>query len=333
MSTGLLPKGDDPSPWHPGEVALQRSVGVVDRMDARGRRVIRDHLTAQQREFFANLPYVLIGSVDPDGQPWATLRDGDVGFIRVENERRLHIGSARRPLDPAQSGISNGSAIAMLGIQFETRRRNRANGAVANATRSGFDIRVEHSFGNCAQYIWLRDRLPDWTKNAREDEYAQISDGLGAGHIAMIRRADTFFVASYADREAGDRQADVSHRGGRSGFVNVSDDGWLTIPDYSGNNFFNTLGNILVNGKAGLSFPDYAGGTLLQMTGDAEIVPASGRNICAPGVKRHWRFRPRRVVQRSHAISLSWKLSAAPSPSFPEDHLATLWTNDDPTIT
>lgn len=319
VARSTLPKGDGPSPWHPGEVALQRSVGVVDRMDARGRQVIRDHLTAQQREFFAGLPHLVLGTVDPDGQPWATFRDGAAGFIRVKSDRRLHIGSSVRLLDPAQSGISDGSAIATLGIQLETRRRNRANGAVANATPNGFDIQIEHSFGNCAQYIWLRDRLPDWTMDARVAEYAQISDDLSVGHVAMIRSADTFFVASYADREGGARQTDVSHRGGRSGFVGVSEDGWLIVPDYAGNKFFNTLGNILVNGKAGLSFPDYAGGTLLQMTGDAEVVPASGGRILAPGIERVWRFRPRRVVQRSHAISLRWKLSAAPDPSF-KDH-------------
>ncbi|KAK0358316.1 hypothetical protein LTR94_035916, partial [Friedmanniomyces endolithicus] len=86
----------------------------------------------------------------------------------------------------------------------------------------------------------------------------------------MIGAADTFFVASYAERDDR-RQVDMSHRGGKPGFVRISDDGLLTIPDFDGNLFFNTLGNILSNGKAGLLFADFATGDMVQMTGDAKV--------------------------------------------------------------
>jgi predicted pyridoxine 5'-phosphate oxidase superfamily flavin-nucleotide-binding protein len=296
-------------------------MGVVDRMDKRGPQVIRDHLTAQQREFFAGLPYVVLGSVDPEGQPWATLRDGDVGFMRVENERLLHIGVNNRPLDPAQSGMSDGCAIGTLGIQLETRRRNRANGKVSHMTRDGFDIQIEHSFGNCAQYIWMRHRQPDPATEMPVVEQVEISDALDIGHITTIREADTFFVASYVDRDDGTKQVDVSHRGGHAGFVEVSK-GCLTIPDYAGNKFFNTLGNILLNSKAGLTFPDFSDGTLLQMTGDAEVIFDSERITDIPGAERLWRFRPRRVVRRSSAFALRWILTAASAPALPERAIA-----------
>ncbi|MGO7969101.1 flavin-nucleotide-binding protein, partial [Rhizobium ruizarguesonis] len=63
----------------------------------------------------------------------------------------------------------------------------------------------------------------------------------------MVEGADTFLVASYVDRDNGERQVDVSHRGGNAGFVHIGADGVLTIPDFPGNRFFNTLGNFLVN--------------------------------------------------------------------------------------
>ncbi len=72
----------------------------------------------------------------------------------------------------------------------------------------------------------------------------------------LIRNADTFFVASYVNGEDGHRRVDVSHRGGRSGFVRLDADDVLTVPDFAGNLFFNTLGNFLVNPKAGLVFVD-----------------------------------------------------------------------------
>ncbi len=88
----------------------------------------------------------------------------------------------------------------------------------------------------------------------------------------MIEQADTFFVASYFDREDVHRQVDVSHRGGKSGFVRIGEDGAFTIPDFAGNLFFNTLGNILVNRRARLLFADFETNDMLQLSGEAEML-------------------------------------------------------------
>jgi Pyridoxamine 5'-phosphate oxidase len=54
--------------------------------------------------------------------------------------------------------------------------------------------------------------------------------------------------------------------------VRIGPDGVMTIPDFAGNLFFNTLGNFLVNPKGGLVFPDWETGGLLQLTGDVEVI-------------------------------------------------------------
>ncbi len=122
----------------------------------------------------------------------------------------------------------------------------------------------------------------------------------------MIAVADTFFVASYVDRGSGQRQVDVSHRGGRPGFVRVGSDGVLTIPDFAGNQFFNTLGNLLVNPRAGLVFVDFATGDLLQLSGDAQVVLDDPQIAAFEGAERFWRFTPRRAVYRPGAVPLRW---------------------------
>ena len=114
--------------------------------------------------------------------------------------------------------------------------------------------------------------------------------------------ADTFFVATYADLAHGERQADVSHRGGKPGFVRIGGDGVLTIPDFAGNLFFNTLGNILANGKAGLVFADFETGGLLQLTGDAEVILEAPELAAFEGAERLWRFTPRRIIRRPGAL-------------------------------
>jgi uncharacterized protein len=60
--------------WHDGELRMQQSAGVVDKMDAIGRRAIRDHLIEQHRLFYSRLPFVVLGAVDADDDAWATIR-------------------------------------------------------------------------------------------------------------------------------------------------------------------------------------------------------------------------------------------------------------------
>ena len=126
---------------------------------------------------------------------------------------------------------------------------------------------------------------------------------------ALIQSADTLFVASYVDDETGHRQVDVSHRGGNPGFVRIGPDGVITIPDFAGNRFFNTLGNFLVNPRGGLAFPDWETGDLLQLTGDVEVIFDSPEIKDFQGAERFWRFKPHQILYRPHALPLRWTAS------------------------
>ncbi|WP_027685377.1 pyridoxamine 5'-phosphate oxidase family protein [Rhizobium leguminosarum] len=298
---------DAPSPWHEGELAIQRSVGVVERMDGPGRNFVRKAMPEQHRAFFPMLPFVVLGAVDAKGDVWATVRAERPGFMASPEPEILEVGLRRDPADPADAGMEDGDAIAMLGIQLETRRRNRLNGVIRRTDAKGFDVRVGQSFGNCPQYIQPRSaafvRDPDMPTATQPLHSGELDDRTRR----MIERADTFFVASYVDRDNGERQVDVSHRGGNAGFVRVGADGVLTIPDFAGNRFFNTLGNILVNSKAGLVFVDFETGDMLQMTGNAEVLLDSPDIATFQGAERLWRFTPEEIVLRPDALPLRWR--------------------------
>ncbi|WP_020181153.1 pyridoxamine 5'-phosphate oxidase family protein [Methylopila sp. M107] len=294
------------APWHAGELALQRSVGAAEKLDLVGRLVIRDHLVDQHRAFFPELPFVVAGAVDPDGDAWATLIAGRPGFLSAPDETALRVSAPRDPSDPADAGLEDGDAVGLLGLQFETRRRNRLNGTVRRSGHEGFEVAVEDSFGNCPKYIRQRD-----ARFVRDPEtHAGVpSVWLGAQDDRarrIVERADTFFLATYADFEGGARQVDVSHRGGLPGFVRIGADGALTIPDLSGNRFFNSLGNVLTNGRAGLLFVDFETGDLLQMTGDAELILDGPEIAGFDGAERLLRVRPRRIALRPEASPLRW---------------------------
>ncbi|MEX6662995.1 pyridoxamine 5'-phosphate oxidase family protein [Pseudomonas sp. W2-17] len=297
-----------PSPWHSGERALQAKVGVAERMETLGKRVIRDYMPDQHREFYEHLPYLIIGAVDAEGWPWATLLDARSGFIQSPDARRLDI--ARRPNadDPAGAGFVPGAAVGMLGIDLHTRRRNRINGHISDVRENGFSVSVEHSYGNCPQYIQLRALKQVPLKAVAERPPVQRLTALDDAAIATIRVADTFFVASYVDLEGAQRHrsVDVSHRGGQTGFVRVDGD-VLTVPDFAGNLFFNTLGNFQVNPKAGLLFVDFQTGELLQVAGTVTLI-LDGPEIAAfQGAERLWQVRVEQVVRRPAALRSRWE--------------------------
>ncbi|KQU34068.1 pyridoxamine 5'-phosphate oxidase [Methylobacterium sp. Leaf94] len=300
-----LPETRPTPPWHAGETALQARVGVAERMAELGPRVIRDHLIAQHRAFYRQLPFVVLGTVDPDGEAWATVRTGAPGFLDAPDPGHLRVRAAPEPDDPAEAGLSDGAALGLLGIDLGTRRRNRLNGTVVRDRPDGFAVRVAQSFGNCPQYIRVRtDPAPVPASLAAP----RVSHHLDGQARALIGSAETMFVASYAVGADGRRQVDVSHRGGPAGFVRIGADGVLTVPDYAGNRFFNTLGNLLANPRAGLLFIDFATGDLVQMTGHSEVVLDAPDLADHPGAERLWRVTPRTVIRRPGA----WPLRFAP---------------------
>lgn len=306
-----LPHDNVPgSTWHEGEVALQRQLGVDERLAEIGPKVIRDRMPEQHRAFFRQLPFVVMGTIDAKGDAWATLRAGVPGFLSSPDPRSLHVALARSPEDPAEQGMEDGDAIGLLGIELHTRRRNRLNGTIIRTSESAFDVAVGESFGNCPRYINVRDAEFARHPAMPTSEAMRHLDRLDDAARRMIIAADTFFVASYADNENGSRRVDVSHRGGRPGFVHVAETGVLTIPDYAGNMFFNTLGNLLTNPKAGLVFAGFDTGDLMQLSGDTEIILDSPEIAKFDGAERLWRFTPRRIVHRPDALPLRWRRPA-----------------------
>ncbi|HLI99083.1 MAG TPA: pyridoxamine 5'-phosphate oxidase family protein [Bradyrhizobium sp.] len=306
-SSGDLPSGfPSDFPWHPGEIALQEQANVRELMEQRGPRWIRTHLIEQHREFFPLLPNLIVGTLDPSGDVWATIREGHPGFLSVPDDKTLCMRVGADTSDPAEPGLSQGEAIGLLGIQLGTRRRNRLNGVILQRDDNGFRIGVDESFGNCAKYIQLREFEFVRAPSLPGTRAPEMDTTVHARHRDFMAAADTFFVATYSDHN-GKRRVDVSHRGGRVGFVRVDDDGALTIPDFAGNLFFNTLGNIHMNGRAGLLFPDFEKGSTLQLTGRAEVILDSPDIARFPGAERFWRFYPERTVYRADALALRWK--------------------------
>ncbi|NET50596.1 MAG: pyridoxamine 5'-phosphate oxidase family protein, partial [Merismopedia sp. SIO2A8] len=169
---------------------------------------------------------------------------------------------------------------------------------------------VRQTFGNCPKYIQARQfDLLNFDPTTTKPLHTFTT--LGHAERTMIAAADTFFITTvYLDETASmAKGADVSHRGGKPGFVRIDGD-TLTVPDFAGNCFFNTFGNIEVNPRAGLLFIDFKQGNLLYLTGRAEVIWDGNPEIALyAGAERLFKFHVEKGLHVEGSLPLSWSAS------------------------
>jgi predicted pyridoxine 5'-phosphate oxidase superfamily flavin-nucleotide-binding protein len=306
---------DDP-PFHAGEQALQARAGVRERLAEVGAAVIRDHMPDAHRELFGRLPTLLLAVQDDRGQPWATMLHGAPGFVASPDARTLRVAARPAADDPVAPWLVDGAAVGLLGLEPHTRRRNRANGRLHGLHDGSFAVQVRQSFGNCPKYI--HGRRPTVVPAPSPAPAQPLGTMLDAAPLALLRRADTLFIASAQGPRPGPARADgvdVSHRGGPAGFVQVGPGPRglrLTLPDYIGNFFFNTLGNLLAWPRAGLLVPDHDDGSLLQLAADATIDFDGPALAGFPGAQRLLHLDLLGGWWRPRALPLRWSAPEAP---------------------
>jgi predicted pyridoxine 5'-phosphate oxidase superfamily flavin-nucleotide-binding protein len=295
-ATGVS-KAMNPPLFHLDELEAQARAGHAPRTGA-----IRNFMPDQHRSFFELLPYLFVAITDADGWPLATMLTGQAGFVHSPDPTTLRVDAIMDTVDPAAGAIARGQEIGILGLDLATRRRNRANGHIADLDARGFTIAVRQSFGNCAKYIQRRGSHDARCAPARIDRLS----GLDAEARALVSRADTFFVAS---RSRAEPQAmggiDMSHRGGRPGFVQIEGE-HLAIPDFPGNRYYNTLGNLLGDPRGSLLFLDFDSGEILQLQGLVTIDWNADAARAFGGAERLWRFEVVRGWRRHPACALRW---------------------------
>ncbi|PTL76767.1 pyridoxamine 5'-phosphate oxidase family protein [Vitiosangium sp. GDMCC 1.1324] len=290
------------------------------RLEQTGRKIIRSFMPDQHRELFCKLPFLLVGSLDGERRPWASILVGAPGFVSSPDPRTLVISARPGFGDALGQNLTVGAPLGLLGIQLETRRRNRMNGTVVELDEDRFAVQVGQSFGNCPQYIQARDPVfvaePSRVIEPRPvRKEGPLLSGASAG---LIERADTFFIASASPAARGGEPVDgvdVSHRGGKPGFVRVTEEAGrtvLTAPDFSGNLQFNTLGNLVLHPRAGLLFVDFTSGGLLSLTGETEIVWDGPEVEAFTGAERLLRFRVTEGTWIENGVPLRW---SAPRPA------------------
>jgi len=242
---------------------------------------------------------------------WASQRVGPPGFMTCPDERTVRIEAAAVPGDPLLENLRGDPHLGLLAIDLPTRRRYRVNGRASLESEEVIVVRVNQAYGNCPKYIQRREPVEALDVHPADRDVAHGAV-LTEPQRTFVESADTFFLAT-AHPDAG---ADVSHRGGRPGFVRVSGERMLVWPDYAGNTMFMSLGNLAVNPHAGLLFVDFDSGTTLQLTGRARVDWDAARAATFPGAQRVVELEIDETVETRNASPLRWKL-VEPSPFNP----------------
>lgn len=152
------------------------------------------------------------------------------------------------------------------------------------------------------------------------------TDRLPPDVISFIHAADTIWLGSAylvdptsSDAKLFPSHLGINHRGGRPGWVRVkpSDGCTLVIPDYSGNRFMSSLGNIEYTPVASVLIVDFSTGDVLYLTGDAENLQGEAAEHIMPTHKSLTTLRVTGYRFVKDALPLRQKEDIEPSPYSP----------------
>ncbi|BFZ58216.1 hypothetical protein PYCC9005_005278 [Savitreella phatthalungensis] len=312
--------------WHTGERAVQVKLGVQNDAMVKNVNIMRS-MPPQHQHFFSSLPYFACGTIDGQGRPWAGMVCGPRGFHRALSPNHLAFVAKPHAGDPLPANLLAGDGrIAGLGIEFETRRRNKVFGRVPKGMFKHSEdngelqvlIETEQSLGNCPKYINVR-RLEFKTRSQEDVEVKRGSASLSDDAINHVAACDTMFMASKHDGQAGElSDMDVNHRGGPIGFVRASEDATkLYVPDFSGNNLYQSLGNIESDRLVGLFFPCFVSGNALYITGSARNVFGEEAGKLMPGTQRLTEVEVDEFIYAAASLQLEQSSAVQPSPYNP----------------
>jgi predicted pyridoxine 5'-phosphate oxidase superfamily flavin-nucleotide-binding protein len=292
--------------FHEGEVAVQHATCEQDVADQNA-PMIADAVVAGARLFLHAQRMLVVASRDARGSLWASILFGRGGFAAADDggqsvtiDRTMLFEDETDVLRP---NLNVKEPLGLLAIDLATRRRLRINGRVVSLTHEQIVVRVEESYPNCPKYIQRR-RLRSMTRRDKAT-IPPLREGQSpdAAFLAAVKKADTLFVASGHPS----RGLDASHRGGLPGFIRILAPGLFRIPDYAGNSIFNTLGNLSVDRRCGLTFPDFEAGRIFQSTGEAALHLNAPRNDDSADTGRYWDFQVQHWRSSELPVQADWE--------------------------
>ena len=332
--------------YHHGELAVQKKSGRA--RDGAFMGMVMKRYKAEipkDREVLVqNQNIVFCSSMDSDGMPWASLAynylDNDMNSSSLLHTSRmekksvfLHLPKKNFGFYDSQHLYQNGP-LAILAIDYNRRLRFRLQGTATILDKNRLELKMNETFPNCSAYIPKMNVTPpnsNGNNNNNNDTRSMNNNNqiiadtytkLNAENIKNVHSTFSFFLAT---RGPFKKKVDISHRGGRPGFIRVLDQGKeLLWPDYPGNvsqikfyspkpinkmssltqhSFFihyvpqgalMSMGNIEATKVAGLLLPFNENGSILQIVGT--VSNRFDKGNCVDGADREVHMKIKKVV-------------------------------------
>ena len=296
------------TPYHAGEIAAQNKAGTRGAA-AELAAVMTDSLnfSSNHDEFLAARTFSVLTSVDiVSGNIWVTPLFGKDGDLDAVSENEIIVSSDCIPVGDVLNDCPADTPLSLLAIDLYQRRRLRING-VAKSSNNRSDTNlvfgVKEYSPNCPKYINQREIVPDSQGAAPINTLAirEERNSLSESDQEFVHAMDTLWIGSYAPGVG----ADTNHRGGKPGFIRVTSPTTIEWPEYRGNGMFFTSGNLEVNDRAGVTLIDFDTGSLIQMTGRAEVDWQHDGSY--EGATRVIRFQIEAVVRVDQATTHRWQ--------------------------
>ncbi|KAH0364680.1 putative oxidoreductase, partial [Aureobasidium melanogenum] len=279
--------------FHEGEKMMQKKLQVPE-MD----NPTIPMLSPQASGMLQRAPLLAFGTLDSEGRPWTTVWGGRKGFSQPLGNSMIGIRtSVASKFDPVVETLvgrdakgeivkeeGEGRLLSGLAIDLDTRKRVKLAGRMVAGTLGSTDgendtggheqqgilqlvVRIDESLGNCPKYLNRREISPATT----DPKLISNSVPLDERAVELIHQVDLMFLST-----SSGSSMDTNHRGGPPGFVRcLLQEGGCTqfvYPEYSGNRLYQSLGNMMLESKAGFCFPDFDTGNCLFVSGHAEIL-------------------------------------------------------------
>ena len=327
---------------HHGEKIVQQRRHTPEELARAIPDYIHSELPQQHAEFYPGLSYLPLGTLDDQGRPWVSVLvtksedDPSVG-IEVSESNGLDLTVEISPDDPFYRALKQASTdasnpkplFAGVGVDFTNRRRNKLAGNIdsinfGDGGKLSLHLQSNEHLGKCPTYITGRTLVP----HAREPELVFDQQHAFSGTLPnvskeLINRVSTVFLATKHVPGEHDDKTDrpsmgLNHRGGPPGFVRVYEEGvkstdgsgqgeqdtYLVLPDFSGNRFYQSLGNIESSEEVGLVFPDFVTGDVLYVTGDAKNLYEGEAETIMPRMSLITQVRITGAIHIKNAIAL-----------------------------
>lgn len=168
---------------HSGELTVQKRRNTPNELTQKIPNFVDADMPQQHAEFYADLPYLPLATLDANGRPWVGLLvtrekdDPSIGIKVTERNRLLVVTDAVaydpfvRALEHMKVDTPRGKTLfAGVGIDFSNRRRNKFAGTIdsVDIEPSGkihLNLSSNQHLGNCPKYITVRS-LEHYRRNA-----------------------------------------------------------------------------------------------------------------------------------------------------------------------